>query len=1016
MTNPDTYSNSNRKSPPKKSWKRWLLQIFLWSLLLAVAGGLFSGGAALGFFASLVKEDTVRNEQEIRQRILENAETGFAYFSGNTLIGQLRADEDRRIVQLNEIPQDLINGFMAIEDDKFDEHPGINIKALVRATLQQATGSEVQTGGSTITQQLAKIAFFSFEKTYKRKAKEILLALRMERILSKEEILTAYLNKIPFGKAANGNNVYGVQAAAKGIFGVDVNNLNLSQAAYLAGIPQRPFAYTAFSNDGFSEKTFNEGIERQHRVLARMLELGHINQDEYDNAIAFDLKASLTQPTLRAYNRYPFLMLEIEERAAKILLEQQDPKWADERGTEEYYEAVESARLQLLHKGYKVFTTIDKDIYEAMQVVAQNPENFTKYEARNALEQVGATLIDNKTGAILGMIEGRDFSEEQFNHTTAPRQPGSAMKPLAAYAPALELGYTQPSDAIDDVPIILADGQKGEHIPVNWDAKYHGLITAREALRWSYNIPAIKLYQQVTIDRALDYVKKMGITTLEKSDYHAQTGVIGGLAYGTTVEEITNAYATFGNNGTFIDAYLIERIETIDGETIFQHEIKPQVVFSDRASFLMTDMLRTVVQSGTGTTVKQSLKNNKIDYVGKTGTTSDEKDLWFIGYTPDVSLGVWIGYDQPQKLVESKRAKYVWAKVLDAVLDIKPEVSPKENQFRRPQGLVKMQVCSKSGLLPTDLCREADTLVTDWFDKQWIPTEEDNVHHKGRVVVTGDKQYLAQEVTPADMVVERIGIVRPEPYPIVTSTKDVPRGKDPKTFYKPIDASLELPTETDPRSDNGMAPAAPRDLTAVQKENKVTLKWRPNIENDVVGYRLYRSINGGPFEKISSVLQHQPKEHVDQILPDSFYIYQITAVDVVGKESFNSDPVIVNDHLYGSPEEYDNVEEPKEPNQPKDPASPTLVPHTPVGVTATNDGISVNLQWTANPPKDKVQSYNIYYSDNVDGTFQYIGNTTEVSFQHIVLQPEKGWYKVTAVNAAGESAESKAVNAKTPSQ
>lgn len=1003
-----------KRKPYPSRWKRWTVSILLWLLLLTFLGGTFAFGAVTGFVAAMVKEDPVRSQKEIRDKIFENSITGFAYFADqkdgkNVLIGQLRADEDRRIVQLKEVPQHLIDAFLSTEDVEFYSHYGVNFKAIIRAGIQQVTHSNVQTGGSTITQQLGKIVFFSFEKTYKRKAKEILLALHMERLLSKQEILTAYLNKIPFGKGANGNNVYGVQAAAKGLFGLDVKDLNIAQSAYLAGIPQRPTAYSAFNNSGFDPEGFTLAKKRQALVLTRMLEEGKITKAQYDEASQFDLQASLAKPSLRAFNKYPFLMTEVEQRAAEILLEKENPSLvAEGKDTDAYKEALEAARQQLLTGGYKVTTTVDKTIYDTMQSIAKNDKNFTNFKAQNAIEQVGATLIDNKTGAILGMIEGRDFSKQQFNHTTAPRQPGSAMKPIAAYAPALDLGLIQPATAIDDVPIILPDGQKGQHVPINWDNRYHGLISARTALNQSYNIPAIKLFtQQVGIKKSLDKLKQMGITTLVPDDYYAQTGVIGGLKYGLTVEEITNAYSIFANGGTFRDAYLIDKIETSDGEVVFQHQDNPEIVFSEQASYLMTDMLKTVITNGTGSTVRRSIKS-QIEMAGKTGTTSDNKDLWFVGYTPDVSLGVWIGYDQPKKLTVHSRPQLIWSKIINEVMKAKPNVIVKDHKFERPANLIQMQVCSMSGKLPTDLCRQANALVTDWFDKRYMPTTEDDVYQKANIVTVDGKEYIAKSTTPVEFTNEKIGIKR-QPYTIPTNTDK------PESYYKPMDAGLELPSGEDPRTDDGAAPSAPQNVNGEQNGDSVTITWSPNQEADIVGYRIYRSINNEPFVKMNSVQLGQPLSFSDKIDMNNNYSYQITAVDLGGNESQNSIPFTTSGLM---PPIVTNPTDPTQPPgdgtapPPTAPTAPSKVPIVPTGVTAKIGSVGIDISWQANPSADQTTSYNIYFSSDPNGKFELVGSASETSFTHVSLTPNKSFYKVSAVNSLGESELSPAVKAK----
>jgi len=839
-------------------------------LYFGIAGAMFAAGAGLGLVGALVQDQPVLGREEMIRMVTSNHQTTYAYFRDGTLIGQLRTDEDRRNVTLDQVPDHLINAFIATEDRTFFENPGVDIRGLTRAIWQQLTDAPIQTGGSTITQQLIKTAVLEDPtQTYERKAKEILLSLRLTRIMSKQEILTAYLNEIYFGPTVNKTHAYGVQAAAKGIFGVDVEELNLAQAAYLAGIPQNPGAYSPFLEGGLER-----GLERQQTVLSRMLEVGYITEEEYEEASSFDIASSLAKPTPKAFERYPALTMEVEKRAAEALLQVRGIAPTDPG----YQEALERARLDILRGGYRIYTTIDKAIYDRMQEIAQNPKNFSPnrdYTAADgrkitdAPEQVGAVLLHNKTGHILGMIEGRGFEISQVNFATSPRQPGSAMKPLAAFAPAMEEGLLQPASAIDDSPIILSG-----HVPKNYDNKYHGLMTARHALNQSYNIPALKVYNELlNIRTGLEYVEKMGVTTLTESDYHAQTGVIGGLARGTSVEELTNAYATFANQGYFIDANLIQRIEGPDGEIIFENKPQKVPVFREQTAYLITDMLRTVVKQGTGRTHVYNQLKVKRDLAGKTGTTNRNIDVWFIGYTPEITLGVWVGYEINYPLTDPNRAKKIWALLFNEIMELKPDLSPADATFPMPDDLVKQTVCSLSGKLPSDLCRTHGTLTTDWFERSQLPTEICDVHVHGHVVMYQGNNYLPQPGTPEDMLLEGI-FIRREPYA-------VPKGQSPANF-RPLDWKNTLPTETDPRQDDGLPPSLPQGLTL----NGSTLKWQANPEADVVGYRIYRSEDGLRFDKIGVVRAGEPLTFT---VPANGWLFRVTAVDVAGNESAGSE-------------------------------------------------------------------------------------------------------------------------------
>lgn len=521
-----------KQRPPRRSRLRRFGSVVKWMFILGILGILFAGGAVAGYVTSIVKDDPVRTEELIQQEVSQNAITGFAYFSDGQPIGQLRTEEDRRLIEFNDIPQLVIDAVLAIEDNNFYNHKGVDFNGTLRAVKQRLLNESVQTGGSTLTQQLARRVFLNLDRTEDRKVKEILLSLRLERFLSKQEILTAYLNKVPFGNGSNGYNVFGIKAAAKGIFGLDdLEKLNVAQAAYLAGLPQLPSKYSAFNGVGeFNETAFGRAMDRQRLVLRRMLEENKITTSQYDEALLFDIKGSLAPHTKKAYATFPYLMLETERKAAEIMLtlnEDNTSAASDSAATTtDNTLLLEEARQQLMTGGYRVYTTIDKKVYSAMHSISEDSDNFTKDSKARGKEQTAGIMINNKTGAILGMIEGRDFNIEQMNYATQMvRQPGSTMKPIAAYLPALDAGLIQPAGILDDAPIIMKDGGKGFHIPKNANNRYQGLVTARYALNKSLNLPALKLFNdKVGIENAWTFSKKLGITTIQDDDYNAQTG------------------------------------------------------------------------------------------------------------------------------------------------------------------------------------------------------------------------------------------------------------------------------------------------------------------------------------------------------------------------------------------------------------------------------------------------------------------------------------------------------------
>lgn len=1033
--------NESKQVPPPQERKgsgwwmatRIFIYTILWLVLFGVLSGLVAAGAVGGYIAALVKDDPIRPQSLIEEKINENAITGFVYFRDNTLVGQLRTEEDRQPVTYDQIPQIVIDAVTSIEDHNFFNHIGIDTNGLLRAVKQQLLNEDVQTGGSTITQQLARQVFLSLDKTTSRKAKEIFLSLRLERYLSKDEIITAYLNKIPYGNGSSGYTIYGIKAAARGIFGVELNQLNLAQAAYLAGLPQRPSAYSAFTSKGeFNEKNFNLALNRQKLVLEKMLEYGKITKAQYDEAVSFDLYSSLAKPTEKAYNTYPYLMLETEREAAQLLVLKQNPGMTmEDLKKDENAALVEDAREQLLRGGYKITTTIDKTVYDLMHQIAEDPDNFSPDDKTKGVEQTAAVMLDQKTGAILGMIEGRDFHIEQMNFATQmTRQPGSSMKPIAAYLPAIEKGLIQPASVLDDSPIILNNGGTSKHIPKNSENYYSGLVTARTALAKSLNIPALKIFlDKVTIPQAWAFARKMGITTLVDKDNQAQTGVIGGLTYGVSVEELTGAYGAIGNKGVFNKPYLIDEIQDANGNVIYKHEADPQRVASEQSAYLMTDMLKSVVEEGTAASLKSTVNAyGKIPFVGKTGTTQNYSDVWFEGYTPDVTLGVWTGYEKSVYTLSSsahKRSLQTWAKIMNAVTKAKPELFPTKS-FEKPDGIVSMTVSSVSGKLPTELTREAGKLTTDIFNKKYVPTEQDDALVKVKYITYNGVNYLPQPGTPEDLMREAVMVKREKPLDelmeeIQAALPHVSAdARKPLSYYLPRDAKDSAPSKVDPRKDDGRKPSAPGNVAAELLNGLARITFTPSPETDVAGYRLYRSVDGGSYQKVeASVFAGDEPKFVNYITAGHQYRYYVTAVDVAGNESDRSAVVTAGGDDGG------DISDPSLPLPGDDssgtggdngsgsatpPSQTPAVPSAPTGLQGQGSPTGISLTWNANPSSEGVSKYEVWYSAD-NGKFTLLGSTESTNFDYPTLQPA-GWYRITAVNASGSSSASATLNIK----
>lgn len=870
----------------------------IWNLVLVfiVIGLLtasFGAGVGAGYFASLVKDEPLRTYNSMKKDIYNYEETSQAYFSDNVYLGKLRADIERQEVKLADISDHVKNAVIATEDEFFYEHDGVVPKAIMRALFQEATNSSNRSGGSTLTQQLIKNQILTDEVSFDRKAKEILLALRLERFFEKEEILEAYLNVADLGRNASGRNVAGVQAAAQGIFGVDAKDLSLPQAAFIAGLPQSPFGYTPFTNQGEIKKDLDAGTSRMKTVLRRMHDKGFITQQEYQEASKFDLRKSLTAAKPSSIDEYPWLTYEIEERARDIILAQlaeKDGRKLDElkKNKELYAEYKALADRNLRQNGYKIHTTVNKAMYDKMNAIAKsyeyygnskpeykiNKETGKKDQVQEPVE-VGAVLIENKTGKILSFVGGRDHAVSQTNHATdAPRSNGSTMKPLVAYAPAMELGELQPGSVLADVPL------PGKYSPGNFDGRFHGFTSARFALAKSYNIPAVKAYMKIQNKNPLSYLKKMGMTTIHKSDGGPSTA-LGGITTGVTVEENVNAYTTFANGGKFIDAYLIEKIETKTGEVIYQHKSSPVDVFSPQTAYLTLDMMRDVISEGTAASAKNYLSFSA-DWAGKTGTSQEYRDIWFVASNPNVSFGTWLGYDTPKPV--DKRYKgmnygnrniLLWSKMMNAAYEINPGLIAPKSTFKMPGGIVKRSYCALSGDLPSAMCQQAGLVTTDLFNAKFVPTKTDNSLTSGKYVFVKDRAYQVPPSAPAEFV-QQGPMLKKEILEMhnLSSFSDLKELLPNKTNWGKI-----VVTDGNEIRDNG---AVPGQVSGVRISGS-SLAWNTSGDSDVIGYRVYAAGNfSKDFKKVASI---PASKSLSASIGGSPAAYYVTAVDVAGKES-----------------------------------------------------------------------------------------------------------------------------------
>ncbi|TVP92775.1 transglycosylase domain-containing protein [Alkalibacterium sp.] len=701
-------------------------------IVLVLVGGALGAGTAIGYFASLVHGTEIPEHEDMVAQIYDYNQTSTMYYAGGEVISDLRADLMRTPVDLDEISPLLMDAIIATEDEYFFDHDGIVPKAVARALVQDLTESGASTGGSTLTQQLIKQQLIGAEVSHERKANEILLAMRIENHLEKEEILEAYLNVSPFGRNNKGQNIAGVEEAAQGIFGVPASEVTLPQAAFIAGLPQRPIVFSPYTNSGAIKEDHELGIRRQREVLFRMYREGMISFDEYQEAADYDLTQDFLNREELEYEDMSYVYDQSEYEARQILVQQ--AMEADGITNEELdqnpdllQEYQDEIRFEIRNRGYKIYTTIDRDIHHAMEstvrehqdelgedrIVTWEDDDGNEQETAIPLQMAGS-LIDNESGRILGFIGGRDYDVTQHNHAfNMNRSSGSVIKPLVAYGPAIEEGWLTPASIIPDT----------EHTVPNWSSEEGGYvdhpvtnvgpttddwITARQSLVESKNIAATKIYEKL-IEEEVDveeYVRRMGISQrgIASNEFVNATLPIGGLSNGPTPVELISAFSTIGNDGQHASPYIIERIENNEGEVVYEHESESSEVWSPETNYLLADILRGVHTDGTAQGTIDQL-NFESDWVSKTGTTQDREDVWYVGSTPKVSFGTWMGYGSSEQRLgddfgihPSRRNRNMWARIMNAVFEANPDILGVGELHQRPEGITEDSVIVDTGM------------------------------------------------------------------------------------------------------------------------------------------------------------------------------------------------------------------------------------------------------------------------------------------------------------------------------
>ena len=741
-------------------------------LMIAIMVGFAAAGGLIGGYVALIRSIPDLGLSGIQPRTY----TTVVYNNENKELSKLHGEENREYITIDKIPENMQNAIMAIEDERFYEHDGVDVRGLLRAAYSTLTGGQVQ-GGSTLTQQLIKNNITNVTRnTPKTKLKEQYLALKYEKELkaqlgSKQEakkyIMELYLNTISFGHGYSG-----VQTAAQGYFGKDASELDLAECACLAGITNNPSMY--------SPRTEPENNKsRQTVILNYMLKQGLITQAEYDGAINEDIYSRVLKSKLLATNDTKNDGVTIHSYYEDALIDQ-----ISEDLQTKYNMSAKQANNVIYNGGLQIYSNYDSRIQGIVDNVMLDDSNFPKpnysldinyivstedtatgettnkeykqfarskagaeawvADKRAEIEaglsstqkiladradisvqpQCSMAIIDYHTGEIKAIAGGRGEKtvNRGFNRATdSARQPGSVFKVLAAYAPAIDLGKITAASTIVDEPYTTADG----YTPKNWwGNSYRGAVTPRTGIRDSMNVVAVKVMVETGIDLCYDYLLNFGFTTLE-NDNHAATA-LGGLTKGVTQVELAAAYGTLANQGQYIRPMFYDKVLDHDGNVLLENTKETRQVVKPSTGYIVTQLMTSVVKEGTGTAA--NFKQSNMPLAVKTGTTTDSKDLTFVGYTPYYVASIWYGYDRYDKKVPNMNGfnqtthLKVWNKVMEQVNE-----GMEVKDFDMPNDVVKATVCKISGKLASSYC----PAITDYFEKGTAVSTYCSGNHRG---------------------------------------------------------------------------------------------------------------------------------------------------------------------------------------------------------------------------------------------------------------------------------------------
>lgn len=848
------------------SLKRKFLRIFKWLFITGVILFLIGALAAALVVYSVYKDE---NNKMTAQDLLINQFNSEVYDRDGKLIATLSENEKRRKIDLKDMGDYLPKAYIAIEDERYYSHHGMDFKRTAGAVLQFITKKgDASYGGSTITQQLVKNLTNDKDRTWNRKVKELVRAYQVEKQLSKDEILELYLNLIFVG----GSNINGVSLGADHYFAKEVKDLKISEAAFMAGINHSPAVYSPYIEKGESEteEAFNarktrletRTRERTSTVLGKMLELGYITKDQYDQAITevnngLEFKRGTASDSTIRYSA-------VVDAAISEAIEKYKEK-------NEVAESV--AKLAIYNGGLKIYTTQNSELQAKVEEEMKKSKYLIKSKKNpGKTAQAASVVVDHTTGEILAAVGGLGEDTQMIKGTwnrvsRTQRQTGSTMKTIGVVAPGIESGKLNASTVFNDEPI-----NWGGYKPKNYTGRFQGYMTLRHALTISQNIPMLKALQQIGIDTSYDFLKSMDLPVTE-DDKTVGALALGGLSRGFTVQDMAGAYGMIANDGQFIKPTYISKIVDNNQKEIYKYEPTTKKIMSKESAYIVKDMLTDVVESPNGTSPYAKVPNFQI--AAKTGTTNDDKDRWLVGFSPKYTTAVWYGYDDPETVVFSgaNPAGQIFANVMkEAHKGLKGE------RFKRPEGLEETDVCIVSGLKPSALCARdprGSMVQKELFLKGKAPKEVCDIHIE--VEVSKESGLLADSNYPADAKEKRVFIKQSG------STEDAKYNAPTQRGNEYSEASRKEREE------------AQKNISTInsvyEKLNSLTVSDISRLESAISAYSKLSSENKEKLSESSKANAEKAQEKLTELKKKK----ETTSSSTTGSTTTSSDPAVVRE-------------------------------------------------------------------------------------------------------------------------